>query len=275
MTGYGEGSDLSYGRLSLTLCSVNYKSLHIDCKLPPLCACYEECIRRKIKQRVERGRLTLTLEWSNRPDAGISLSLNSALIEKLRPHMESTPPQLWSGAGMSLGLIEKVEAIADKGALEKSLHAALDQALEEFVASKQREGKELLTAIDGHLQSLHDLVHSLDSAGEKELMAQERRKRLEGLNISDERAETEIALLIEKSDVTEEIDRIAAHLREATNILLSPCIAKGKRLDFLLQELARESATLTCKVAQIDSKRLGIEMRSTVEKIREQVANVE
>lgn len=275
MTGYGEGADLSYGRLFLSISSLNYKSLHIDCKLPPLLARFEESIRRKIKEKVERGRLSLALTWSERPDAGLSISLNTGLIAKLQPHLKNMPTELWSGAGMMLGLIEKSESIADKEALVTNIHKALDQALEELIASKVREGKELLTVIERHLQTLHDLVYRVDSEQERELFAKERRARFEALDLSDERIETEIALLVEKSDVTEEIHRIKAHLREAENIILSPCITKGKKLDFLLQELAREACTLTCKVAQMDSKRIGIEMRATIEQIREQIANVE
>jgi len=275
MTGYGEGSDLSYGRLSLSISSVNYKSLHIDCKLPPLLACFEEGIRRVIKERIERGRITLMLTWSERPSEGLALSLNTSLIEGLKPHLKSMPAEVWSGVAPSLGLIEKSETIADKEALEKCLHAALRGALEEFIASKEREGKELTAAIEKQLLIIHDLVGRINSVEEKKLFAQDRRVRFEALDISDERIEAEIALLVEKSDVTEEIDRLQAHLLEATNILLSPCIAKGKKLDFLLQELAREASTLTCKVAQIESKKVGIEMRAAIEKIREQVANVE
>lgn len=275
MTGYGEGMDSSYGKLTFMLSSINHKSLHIDCKLPPLLAKFEEKIRRTIQAKIERGRITATLIWSERPAESATFHLNAPLIEKLKPHLKSLPAEMWSGACMSLGLIEKSETLADQAALEKILCTALEIALEELIASKKREGSELQNALEGHLQALHQQIQSIDSAKEQALLYAEKKAKFEQLALNNERIESEIALLVDKADVTEEIDRIKAHLTEVQNILSKPWISKGKMLDFLLQELAREAGTLTCKVAQMDSKRAGIEMRSTIEKMREQVANVE
>lgn len=277
MTGYGQSSDSSHGLICITLTSVNYRSLHIECKLPPTLAYVEEMVRKKIKEKIERGRLCLHINWSERPQGEVELVINEDLLEKLQPlfKREDLPKEIWSGAATEMGLIQTKPIAVDQKALSFAIEKALDKALLELVASKEREGKALKTDLIKRFDLLGVLAKSIDIKQEKQRLYETKRERLSELSIEEDRINTEIALLIDKADVSEELVRIQAHLKTVKKTLSSPCISKGKKLDFLSQELGREASTLSSKVTLEASKEAAIEMRHEIEKIREQLANVE
>lgn len=278
MTGYGEGAASSHGLFSISLHGLNFRSLHIECKLPPPLLKFEVDIRRKIGAQVERGRIAVQVSWSERPKGSTHLQVNEELVQSLFQHTQ-IPQTAWAGAAHAFGLIHIDQTLGDEKAAKEALLSALGEALEHFIKAKKEEGEILSRDIEGRLEKILHLIAEIEGKldQEKELLYTNLVARLNKLALPapPERLAEEAALLVDKADITEEIVRLKAHLRSAQEFISSPCISKGKKLDFFAQELGREASTLGRKVCSPESGCTAIDIKHEVEKIREQLANVE
>jgi uncharacterized protein (TIGR00255 family) len=186
------------------------------------------------------------------------------------------------------GIVEPEDEMADDAsrieARDKAMLATLEQAVERLIAARQGEGAHLRDVLQGHLSQIDMLcqkaraVAAAQPGAIRERMHRQLNDMLGSVpSLSEERFAQEVAVLIQKADIREELDRLTAHLAQAAGLIAAGEAGEsiGRKFDFLCQEFNREANTLCSKSGDIELTRLGIELKSAVEQLREQVQNVE
>lgn len=284
MTGFaGAARKGEWGELTLELRSVNHRYLDLKLTLPETLRPLEGLLRERLRARLVRGRVEAALRW--RPAAGGRITVNRALAGEVAAAARGLAAQAGLEAppvpdALALlawpGVLETPEPQLD--VLVPEIEALCGEALDALVAAREREGTAIAAVIAARLERLaagaEDLIAEGASleAGLRERLA----NRLAALDadVDAERIAEEAAVLLVRQDVSEELDRLVAHVREAAR-LLDAEEAVGRRLDFLAQELAREANTLASKAGTLEVNRRALEFKLLVEEIREQVQNVE
>jgi uncharacterized protein (TIGR00255 family) len=267
--------------------SVNGRGLDLRCRLPGGFDSVESAARIEISKAIVRGSLNLTLTVT-RAAAGGTMRINRELLAQvleLAREIEgagAAPPRL--DALLSVrGIIEPVDedAFAPNEAVEVDVRAGLPRLVAALVEARLGEGARLVGILNGHLDEIARLVG--DAAATAETQPAALRDRLLGQlrdllgqspPPSEERLAQEVALLVAKADVREELDRLRAHVAAARD-LLAEGGAIGRRFDFLCQEFNREANTLCSKSADAELTRIGLALKAVIEQLREQVQNVE
>ncbi len=290
MTGFARraGGD---ARMAWTweLKSVNGRSLDLRMRLPAGFEDLEAIARRLIGAACQRGNLQVSLILQ-RGEAPVTLQVNrellaqlKATVEEIRRDLDAAPPRV-DGLLAVRGVLEVVEEEEDEAAQaerRRRLEKDLELALEELLAARRGEGSRLGQIIADHLYEIARLTEqaaALAAAQPDALRARLRSQIDEVLAVSpglpEERLAQEVALLVTKSDVREELDRLRAHV-EAAREMLAEGGAIGRRLDFLCQEFNRETNTLCAKSSDTDLTRTGLELKAVIDRLREQVQNIE
>jgi uncharacterized protein (TIGR00255 family) len=197
--------------------------------------------------------------------------------------VEAAPPRL-DGLMALPGVVEleePVETEAQRAAREAALRATLEVALELLARARRSEGERLRDLASGHVAALGGLVEGATAcdgaqpAAIKERLQRQLAELLEpDQGLSEDRLAQEVALLATKADVREELDRLRAHL-EAARAMLAEGGPIGRRLDFLCQELNREANTVCSKSADLALTQIGLQLKSTIDQLREQIQNIE
>jgi uncharacterized protein (TIGR00255 family) len=275
----------SWGEILWTVRSVNHRYLETQYQLPPETAFTEPALRDLVKQFIARGRLniSLTLQPTNRQD---SLQLDRGLLSQLSHNLEQIQHTL-----RDAGQVDPVALLNWPGLVKESafgdlkpeqfkrrLQDTLKEALTEHVQTRTREG---LALKNGLMQRLDQARAEVKQAQSKmpqirQQTQQKLKQKFENtaLDVSAERLAQEAALLIQKMDIDEEIDRLNAHLNEVKRVMDSDGPV-GRRLDFLMQELNREANTIAAKSPATDISQISIELKVLIEQMREQIQNIE
>lgn len=273
--------------------SVNGRNLEIRCRVPQGFDRLENPARSEIGRRLKRGNVSLTLTLTSERQLK-PLRVNHALLDELVGLAEEVrkstgaAPASADGLLRVRGVIEEDEAAADSddalALLDKALQVTLDAALEALVLARASEGQALDTVIAGHVAEIQSLCGRAAERAEAQMGTVKARfesqlaELLERIPaLSEERLAQEVALLVGKADVREELDRLAAHIEQARTLLASAGRDNpvGRKFDFLCQEFNREANTLCSKSADIELTRIGIDLKGAIERMREQVQNVE
>jgi len=291
MTGYGRGESVMHGRkVVVEIKSVNHRYNDITVKLPRILNAYEDEVRKRLSERVSRGKTDVYINVESLTAADFNIALNEPLadayVEKLRYIREKYN----TADDVSLSLIARfpdvvtAEKVHDDAQAAREIYetmlAALDDAASAFISMREREGSALKRDILLKNDELKELAASVAekapavAAEYRERLAQRMREVLADVNIDESRILTEAALFADRSCVDEELTRLSSHLAQLPEILESGGSA-GKKLDFLIQEINREINTIGSKSNDAEITRLVIELKSETEKIREQVQNVE
>jgi uncharacterized protein (TIGR00255 family) len=283
MTGYAVASaDSPCGALALELRSVNSRYLDIQFRVAEELRAAEPMLRELITGRIARGKVDCRLYSGNAiPQA--QQQLNIQAIQQLRT-LAAEAAKAFPGASplRIADVLRWPGVLAEPAADEERTRATLDdlcrRALDELCAARGREGAKLaailLGRVAGMRQRLAEVAPLLPEAvAAYRARISERLREVLG-NGDDERARAEIALFAAKSDVDEELTRLATHLDEVERVLAKGGAA-GKRLDFLAQELNREANTLASKAAGLKIADCALELKLLIEQIREQVQNIE
>jgi uncharacterized protein (TIGR00255 family) len=294
MTGFArEGGSLADGTSFVwELRSVNGRGLDLRLRLPNGLDAIEPALREAAGRRLRRGNVSasLTLKREERaprltPDPA-ALEQAIALATAVAQRLGAAPPR--AEAILALPGVLRAEQAEPDEAMEEAKRAALvaafDTALAGLVAARGREGAQLgtiLGALLGEIAALRDAA-ATEAATQPEAQRQRLMENLARLlgeadaraRIPEERLAQEVAMLAQRSDVREELDRLSAHVAEARR-LLAAGEAVGRKLEFLTQEFVREANTLCSKSASVGLTRLGLEMKAAIERLREQAANVE
>ncbi|HVB18435.1 MAG TPA: YicC/YloC family endoribonuclease [Stellaceae bacterium] len=271
--------------------SVNARALDLRLRLPPGFEALEAPLRAALTGRVRRGNVSGTLSVSRLAPPAVRINREMlaqivALLGELAGTIEAAPPRLDGLIGLR-GVIETAEDEPDS--IVEARHAAVlggwALALDRLVAARGEEGARLFAMLSAQRRELAALVDA--AAGCAAAQPAALRARLETLlaelsslapSMPEERVAQELAMLVSRADVREELDRLRAHIAQAGELLERGEAANGstgRQLDFLCQELNREANTLCSKSADIALTRIGLALKATIEQFREQVQNLE
>ena len=288
MTGVGFGEAERNGTtLSVELKSVNNRYLEISCRMPSLFSQYERDVRNIIRKQIQRGKLyaTFSIQGNNenvlglRVDGQIARAVHGLLLE-LR---ETSGVRDEIRLEHLLHFSEVFESLKESEAAEvlwEGMVDALNAALVDLKRMRQQEGEELLKDIVTRIHALRERVDAVAGIAEGNAHeAYERMvERVKGLkkngDIDTDRLYAELALMADKLDVTEECVRLRSHYELFMTILEGKEVV-GKKLNFLLQEMNRETNTISNKASNAEISHLVVEMKDEIEKLREQVQNLE
>jgi len=289
MTGYGKGTvngdDFS---VSVDLKTVNNRFLDIHLRVGAELSALETTIKRRISSRLSRGRVDVTVSIER--SAQVAYELNRPLIAGYVSALKQMQQDFGIGGDLDINVLARIPGAlqpARNGIDERmiaALERAVDQALDELEKMRQQEGAALCNELRERLQKIEALVPTIESAaaGLADAYRLRLQKRIgELLNrggqvveIDPARLAQEVAYLADRSDVSEEMVRLRSHLAQFNDALNSES-ETGKMLDFLLQELNREANTTLSKSTDLAIKEAGLAIKAEVEKLREQVQNVE
>jgi uncharacterized protein (TIGR00255 family) len=293
MTGYAQAQVADNGvGLRVSVRSVNHRFLDLHLRVPEGLEPLEPRIRQIVRERVRRGHLDVTLRYELAGPAAVSVNQEVAAaylraIEDLRKQFGvKTEPDLASILRLP-GVIGSAAASADEEIvrLESIVARCLTEALDKLDQMREREASALRDDMAGRLTSIASHAARVETLAERARPAFARRlelrlKELLGESLVDPaRLAQEAALAAERSDVSEELARLKSHVRQFESLLTSGADA-GKKLDFLLQEMQREANTLLSKTPgneaeSLEITQLALEIKSEIEKLREQVQNIE
>lgn len=271
------------GVLSWELRSVNHRFSEASLRLPDELRLLEPQVRERVAQAVKRGKLDATLRYQPRAQADQPLEVDQDLAAKLAHAAREIDGLLYSAAPVNAMDILRWPGVLktppqDVERLGETALALLDRALNELLETRDREGAKLKTML---LERCEGMAVQVARVRQRlpEIM-QALRERLQtrltelGAQLDQERVEQEIALIANKADVDEELDRLDTHLSEVRRVVEQD-EPVGRRLDFLMQELNREANTLGSKSIDADLTRASVELKVLIEQMREQVQNIE
>lgn len=283
MTGYASAAkDLGYGNLNLELRSVNHRYLDIQFRLTEELRMLEGALREAIGKHIGRGKVDFRMGFM--PRAGASaLHADEDLVRQLAALSHKVKAILPEARDLAVAEILNWPGVMAQDAVpQEELHQAAlvlaNSALEEFNASRGREGEKLKVLLLERVDKIVDLVKQAGPhipavlASYKEKLTTALKEA--GANPEDDRLRQELALFAQRIDVDEELSRLQAHLTEVRRVLSAGGSA-GKRLDFLMQELNREANTLGSKAMASEVTRIAVELKVLIEQMREQVQNIE
>lgn len=271
--------------------SVNGKGLDIRLRVPDWIEGLEVGIRTRLGKAVSRGNLALSLRIQSEDQAG-SLSVNSGQLDDVLGAMAEVEARAMD-RGLSLAPANAADVLGVRGVLEtgsadqdttglcKALLADFEPVLESFLKMRAAEGSALELVLSEQLGTIAQLTADASGAADarKAEMAATLRTQLSRVlensdGVDEARVAQELAMLAVKADVTEEIDRLAAHVSAARDLLAagSPI---GRKLDFLSQEFNREANTICSKAQSVALTTIGLELKTVIDQMREQVQNVE
>ena len=269
--------------------SVNSKGLDIRLRLPPVFDSLEIKARQAIAARLTRGAITVNLT-AKRIDEAAPVQINRLILDRLLSALAQTPlpenlrPASLDGLLALPGVIEVTQPQEDetlRNQVEADILSALEEALDALVAARHAEGEALRQILSLRLAHIRQLTQNADAHPARQADAIRARliqnlaklvENVEGLDQA--RLHQEAVLLAVKSDIREELDRLKAHV-DSVNELLATGGPIGRRLDFLAQELGRESNTLCAKSNDPALTAIGLDLKIEVEQFREQVQNIE
>lgn len=292
MTGFArsEGRDDSLHWI-WELKSVNGRALDLRCRLPAGMDALEPIARAAVAEKLRRGNVTVSLtlmRGARPPKVRINrevLDQLLAVVEELRGRMQGASPPSLDGLLAVRGVVDVIEEEEEDEAIRQArqerIAATLTEALEALREMRAAEGARLAAVVRGHLDEIDRLrqAAAATAAAQPEALRERLRAQLAelldaSLGLTEERLAQEAALIVAKGDVREELDRLAAHVAAARD-LLNENGAIGRKFDFLCQEFNREANTLCSKSTDVELTRIGLALKSAIEQLREQVQNIE
>ncbi len=272
--------------------SVNGRGLEVRLRLPPGHDGMEASVRETAARHLKRGNVQLSLSVIRPADLS-GVRINTRLLEDLlglcrewgARHPDVTAPR-WDGLLAVKGVIEPAEIEADddeaeRGARETAMIATLNEALAALAAMRRAEGGRLAEVLTGQIDAIAELAGraAATAALRPDAVAARLKAQLGALlgaipSPPEERIAQELALLAVKGDVREELDRLAAHVGAARELIAGGG-AVGRKLDFLSQEFNREANTLCSKSSDVELTRIGLDLKAVIDQFREQIQNIE
>lgn len=288
MTGYGRAGALLHGRdIKVELRSVNARFFEYSSRLPRSCAFLEDKLKKLVAAKVSRGKVELSLSIQTVTAADTVVSVNWSLAQGYRAALDSLIEKMELKNDVTAGMIARFPEVLTQTAaptnedeLWQDVQSVALQAVDAFVTMRAAEGEKLKADVAGRLDTIEELVAKIEqgSAGRVQAYSDRLYARLQELlgdrSIDESRLVTEAALFADKTAIDEETVRLHSHVAQYREILtLDEPV--GRKLDFLTQELNRESNTIGSKCQDVAITRLVVELKSEIEKIREQIQNIE
>ncbi|HIU00416.1 MAG TPA: YicC family protein [Candidatus Coproplasma excrementavium] len=288
MTGYGKGEYKEGGlELSVEIKTVNNRYLDASLKCPKVFAAYEEVMRGMIREKLSRGHADVYVTMSDKREKQKTLSLDEGVAlsyveaaKRLSSLSDSVPYDLTASVLLRMpDVVVRDEIQSADEELIRAVNAALSLALENLNAMRLKEGEKLRADMLSRMDKIEQLVIKIKERAP--LVAEEYKAKLKekiekylgGVAVDEGKLLTEVALFADKSNIDEELTRLTSHIDQFRDICTYSVV--GRKLDFLIQEFNRETNTICSKSNDIAITRCGLELKNEIEKIREQVQNVE
>ena len=289
MTGYGRvKQENELWEITVEIRSVNHRFLDLNIKVPRIYGYLEDLVTKQAQAAIARGKVDIFVSVRAKEGGDIRITPNMAVIQGYLDAMKAIQER-FSVVSVSVtpldllrlpDAMEETKEEADAEVLKALVSDTLAQALEEYNAMRRREGERLCQDVcyrAGLLRGYVDFVEqrSPDTVEEyRARIAARMTEILDGSELAQQRILQEAALYADKVNVTEEIVRLRSHLSQLDTMLQSP-VAIGRKLDFLVQELNRETNTIGSKASDFEIAKTVVEMKAEIEKIREQIQNLE
>ena len=288
MTGFGRAELQSpMGRIGVELSGVNSRFLELGIRLPRPLAALEPNVREYLTAAISRGKISVYVNLSETEDTWNGTLINKAALKAYLRQLKEIKSELKLAGEIELSdllqLPEVTRAERPEPDLKSAwphLQKALDKALKAMLAMRLREGRALAADMKRRLKDMSDLVGEIEQASKGSVatyrakLAARIQELLGSVNHDPVRLEEEIAYFAERTDIAEECTRFKSHVQQFLQALKQP-EAAGRRLNFILQEMNREANTIGAKVADFEIAAAVISLKEEIEKIREQVQNVE
>jgi len=287
MTGFGRGSVENEGRnFTVEIKSVNHKYSEINIRLPRMFNSFEDKIRTRISGEISRGKIDVFVTFENFSSKGINIKMNRELakvyLDELNALAEDT------GLTNNITALElsrfpevlKIDEEDESEELEQDLMNALDEALRNFVSMREVEGEKLVQDLEKRIDFVEQKVNEISGFSQTVVTdymekLENRIKELLKTDVVDkDRLAQEIVYFSDKSSIEEELTRLKSHISQFRAFLKSESPI-GKKFDFLVQEINRETNTIASKANCLDITNRVIEVKTEVENIREQIQNIE
>jgi uncharacterized protein (TIGR00255 family) len=291
MTGFGQAEiKVSEGSVRVELKSINHKFLEISTRLPGHLADREELLRRQVSQKVRRGKIFLFVASPDPALVSSKLILNTQKVKEVFRMAEEVKKILKLKAVSQDTLLREVlhhpeiftkdTSTKNCGYFSKQIVRAVDLALSDFNKSRAREGQALLNDFKGRVREIHNSLKIIEQC--LPIFAKEYKRSLEvrmkdflkSGEVDKERLTTEVAQYLKNSDISEEVTRLHSHLKGMEQALVEKGEV-GRKIDFVAQEMMRETNTIGAKSSDPAIANCVIQIKSSIEKIREQSQNVE
>ena len=289
MTGFGHGevSNDKNQKVTVEMKSVNHRYCDISLKLPKKLAMFEANIRNIMKEYASRGKIDIYVSYEDLSETAVSLHYNQAMAEEYMQVFKKMQEDFNIETKITAEALAKYPEVVtieevqqDEEVWWELLEAALRQAAEKFVETRTIEGANLKRDLLGKLDQMAANVTFIEERS-PQIIAEYRSKLeekvkefLEDSTIEENRIAAEVTLYADKIAVDEEIVRLQSHISSMTDVLESD-ESIGRKLDFMAQEMNREANTILSKSSDVDLADHAIELKTNVEKVREQIQNIE
>ena len=288
MTGYGRAVETMNGReFTVELRSVNNRYLDCSVRLPRMLSFGEDAVKQAVKASVSRGKVDVFISVKSESGDETQVSLNKPVLEGYLSAMRQMVEEYGVRDDISVSTLARMNDVflvekpqVDEEALLADLMIVVNKALEGYDAMRRTEGEALDRDLRSRGQTILELVAHVEAGNGQTVidyrtrLENKLREVLENTNIDESRILTEAAIFADKVAVDEETVRLRSHLQQM-NTMLSGGGAVGRKLDFLLQEMNRETNTIGSKCTDVRLARIVVDIKAELEKIREQTQNIE
>jgi len=284
MTGFArQAAECPLGTLTWELRTVNHRYLDVQFRLPEELRPSETDLRQQVSGQLKRGKIECSLHFRRAISEATALKINEDLVMQLRAKLDELSEMLHESRAIDPidvlrwpGVVSETEI--DTGPLYEEASRLLDDTLAALGKMRASEGERIAEMIESRCADIMTIATSVRARMPDVLAAVRTRQqeRIAKLDIEADpaRLETELALIAQKLDIDEELDRLDSHISEIREVMASDG-AVGRRLDFLMQELNREANTLGSKSADTETTKAAVELKVLIEQMREQIQNVE
>ena len=285
MTGFGRGqAALSSGKVIVELKTLNHKYQDVRLHLAPELVVVDEEVDRRLREQLTRGRIELTAKLQGR--APVAVRLDKALARSCLEELEELREQMGLSQPVSMDVLAAIpqvflqETSFSPEEVRDAVFEALDQAIAANKAMRVREAEALSRDLDSRLDHVKELVAEIDETSKEvaprvlERLRQRIARLITDGQLDESRLAQESALIADRCDVAEELTRLDSHVDQFRRIGAESGPV-GRRLDFLLQEMAREASIIGAKAQDAEVQHLIVELRGEITRIREQIQNIE
>lgn len=288
MTGFGRCETVDeHWKMTVEIKAVNHRYLDVSVKMPKKLSMFESAIRGVMKEYMERGKVDVFVSYEDLTQAGMALRYNEQLAAQYLGYLKQMADtfRLENDIRVSaLSRYPEVFVMEEEDTDEKELWSVLERAVrgacEQFVDARVREGEHLRTDLLEKLDRMNGYVDYIEERSPQIIDEYQTRLRakiadlLQDAQIDEGRIAAEVTLFADKVCVDEEMVRLRSHVKGMKDVLISGG-AVGRKLDFIAQEMNREANTILSKSTDLSISDTGIELKTDIEKVREQIQNIE
>ena len=288
MTGFGRSESITKERkIVIEMKSVNHRYCDLNIKMPKKFNFFEAAIRSHLKQYIGRGKVDIFITYEDYTESNVCVKYNAELAAEYVKYLKQISDEFDLHSDLSPVALSRFpevftleEQSIDEDELWKELVTCLDEAATQFVESRTKEGETLKADLIQKLDGMLEMVDYIESVSPS--LVESYRKRLEdkvkelldGVAMDESRIATEVTIYADKICVDEETVRLRSHIENTKAILLEGGNV-GRKLDFIAQEMNREANTILSKADSLDASNKAIDLKTEIEKVREQIQNIE